>query len=193
MQRLALLTALAPAYSALAWNMQDEKDVSGVSCMDDDVSGLPCSDVATARLPTATGYRAVGAERWRAGTPSRCGNLSSHVVAGTVGLPLTPAAIAAAAARWHAQLDQHLTPRLLHYTWSDCSSVPPRQSAWQKGCARVNPLHQQWLWSDHDNRALVATHYPRFLDLYDSYDEHMKRVDAARLFYLHRVEYLIRR
>eukprot|EP00964_Phaeocystis_antarctica_P152697 scaffold120703_cov75-Phaeocystis_antarctica.AAC.5 len=115
-----------------------------------------------------------------------CGNLSSHFVLSAVRLPLTPAAIAAAAARWHAQLDQHLIPRLLHYTWSDCSSVPPRQSAWQKGCARVNPLHQQWLWSDDDNHALVATHYPQFLDLYDSYDEHMKRVDAARLFYLHR-------
>ena len=112
-----------------------------------------------------------------------CGNLSSHFVLSAVRLPLTPAAIAAAAARWHAQLDQHLIPRLLHYTWSDCSSVPPRQSAWQKGCARVNPLHQQWLWSDDDNHALVATHYPQFLDLYDSYDEHMKRVDAARLFY----------
>ena len=61
-----------------------------------------------------------------------------------------------------------------------------RQRSWRAGCARANPQHASWLWSDADNRALIATHYPEFLDVYDGYDKHMKRVDMSRLFYLFR-------
>ena len=51
---------------------------------------------------------------------------------------------------------------------------------------RLNPDWSFWLWTDEDNRQLIAEHYPAFLRVYDGYDHYMKRVDAARIFYLHR-------
>ena len=115
-----------------------------------------------------------------------CGDRSAVRVAAQ---PL-PADVTAAVRQWRPA--EHPHPLLLHQTWSDCNFSAPghylgaRQRAWRKGCARANPRHEAWLWNDADNRALLATHYPEFLDLYDGYDEQMKRVDMARLFYLFR-------
>ena len=50
----------------------------------------------------------------------------------------------------------------------------------------MNPDWQWWLWSDKDNRQLIAQHYPWFLDVYDGYPEAINRADAVRFFYLHR-------
>ena len=41
------------------------------------------------------------------------------------------------------------------------------------------------IWSDEDNRALIADHYPWFLDIYDAYPKPIMRCDAARYFILH--------
>ena len=51
---------------------------------------------------------------------------------------------------------------------------------------RLNPDWTFWLWTDEDNRELIRQHYPHFLSVYDGYDVKMKRIDAARIFYLHR-------
>ena len=50
----------------------------------------------------------------------------------------------------------------------------------------MNPGWSFWLWTDEDNRRLIAEHYPQFLAMYDGYDLPIKRIDAARIFYLHR-------
>ena len=50
---------------------------------------------------------------------------------------------------------------------------------------RMNPDWQFWLWTDDDNRELIRRHYPFFLGVYDGY-EFFKRVDAVRVFYMHR-------
>ncbi len=46
--------------------------------------------------------------------------------------------------------------------------------------------HDVWLWTDEDNRTLIADHYRWFLDTYDSYTHNIERADAARYFILHR-------
>ena len=51
---------------------------------------------------------------------------------------------------------------------------------------KMNTEWSFWLWTDEDNRRLIAEHYPFFLAQYDAYDVKMKRIDASRLFYLHR-------
>ena len=42
------------------------------------------------------------------------------------------------------------------------------------------------LWSDTDNRQLVAFYYPEYLDWYDGLSLPIQRADAARIFYIHR-------
>ena len=49
----------------------------------------------------------------------------------------------------------------------------------------LNPNWKFLLWTDEDNRELIASHYPDFLGTYDNYTVPMKRVDAIRLFYVH--------
>ena len=43
-----------------------------------------------------------------------------------------------------------------------------------------------WLWTDEDNRELIARDFPSFLPLYDGYDVKIKRIDAVRYFYLYK-------
>lgn len=83
--------------------------------------------------------------------------------------------------------DATRVPRIVHQTWKGCSAdLPPRQAAWRERCMLLNPDWTFWLWTDDDNRELIKQHYPHFLGVYDSYDVKMKRIDAARIFYLHR-------
>ena len=95
-------------------------------------------------------------------------------------------ALIASASGWNRSAVSGI-PKIVHQTWKGCaSSLPSKQARWREGCMRVNPGWSFWLWNDEDNRRLIADHYPSFLKMYDSYDVKMKRVDAARLFYLHR-------
>ena len=78
-------------------------------------------------------------------------------------------------------------PLLLHQTWKGCE-LPQPQAAWHQRCQRILSAagYRIIVWSDKDLRKVVAQHYPSFLGLYDGYDVNIKRVDAARLFLLHR-------
>lgn len=77
-----------------------------------------------------------------------------------------------------------MIPRILHQTgplnwlmnpiWNDC------QPGWQS--------MQGWeyrFWTDADNRELVATLFPQYLDLYDSLLYEINRVDMVRYLYLY--------
>ena len=79
------------------------------------------------------------------------------------------------------------TPRIVHQTWNGCETdLPAKQAEWRARCMRLNPDWTFWIWTDADNRRLMASHYPDFLSTYDGYDANIKRIDAARIFYLHR-------
>ena len=41
------------------------------------------------------------------------------------------------------------------------------------------------LWTDEENRRLVHTHYPWFLDTFDGLATPIQRADASRLLYMH--------
>lgn len=76
--------------------------------------------------------------------------------------------------------------RIVHQSWRSCN-VRADQRLWQQHCARVLPSGWVvWLWTDEDNRRLIATDFPEYLEMYDRYDSHIKRIDAVRYFYLHR-------
>jgi mannosyltransferase OCH1-like enzyme len=78
---------------------------------------------------------------------------------------------------------QHF-PKLVHQTWKR-KELPTKFQQWRQECIRLNPDYQFWLWTDDENRQLVASSYPHLLIMYDKYDAHIKRVDVARYLILH--------
>ena len=76
-------------------------------------------------------------------------------------------------------------PPILHQTWKNCTPSSDHRR-WRERCSHILPAN--WtlrLYTDAANRALIRTHFPSFLSLYDSYDTTIKRVDAARYFMLY--------
>jgi len=87
---------------------------------------------------------------------------------------------------WIRRSHSLIVPPTLHQSWKACGRLLPDHARWRTRCARVLPAN--WtllLWSDDANRRLVQTFFPSFLSTYDGYDSHIKRVDAARYFYLY--------
>mmetsp|Transcript_21480 Transcript_21480/g.49981 ORF Transcript_21480/g.49981 Transcript_21480/m.49981 type:complete len:305 (-) Transcript_21480:186-1100(-) len=76
-------------------------------------------------------------------------------------------------------------PKIVHQTYKS-ATLPPRLLAYRNTWQRYLPDWEHKLWLDDDNRNLVKDHYPWFLATYDGYDKTIKRVDAARLFMMHR-------
>lgn len=78
-------------------------------------------------------------------------------------------------------------PPIIHQTYKN-SSIPERwvdlQQTWLEFSSRNGYNYQ--FWSDKDNRNLIETDFPWFLETYDSYPKPIQRVDAARLFILYK-------
>ena len=74
-------------------------------------------------------------------------------------------------------------PWLMHQTWKTCD-LPVAQTTWRARCAGILPHMRFLLWTDAHIRELVALDFPEHLPLYDSYDQHIKRVDVSRYFIL---------
>ncbi|KAL1527193.1 hypothetical protein AB1Y20_015872 [Prymnesium parvum] len=89
--------------------------------------------------------------------------------------------------RLHAQMGglQRVQARL-HQTWKD--EEPPRRlfaRRWRQALRDANPGWDYRLWTDADNRKLIASRYPWFLRAYDRYATPIQRSDAARYFIAH--------
>ena len=76
-------------------------------------------------------------------------------------------------------------PKVLHQTWKD-SQVPEEFSDYVASWKANHPDWEYRLWTDVDNRRLIAEHYSWFLDTYDAYPKPIQRADAARYFILHK-------
>ncbi len=74
-------------------------------------------------------------------------------------------------------------PRIIHQTWKT-AELPADLAALQATWQALHPHWQYRLWTDSDNRALIAEHEPWFLPIYDGYQQPICRVDAARYFIL---------
>mmetsp|Transcript_157547 Transcript_157547/g.482839 ORF Transcript_157547/g.482839 Transcript_157547/m.482839 type:complete len:369 (-) Transcript_157547:38-1144(-) len=76
-------------------------------------------------------------------------------------------------------------PRILHQTYKS-KVLPDFFAKCHDSWIQETPKWKHRLWLDHENRALIKVHYPWFLETYDSYEHMIQRVDAARIFMLHR-------
>jgi mannosyltransferase OCH1-like enzyme len=76
-------------------------------------------------------------------------------------------------------------PKILHQTWKD-RQVPPVFADYVASWKANHPDWEYRLWTDDDNRRLIAEHYSWFLPTYDSYPKPIQRADAVRYFILHK-------
>jgi mannosyltransferase OCH1-like enzyme len=79
----------------------------------------------------------------------------------------------------------HQIPKIIHQTYKS-NDLPHHFKVWREECIRLNPEWEFKLWTDEDNLQLVEEHYPHMLELYNSYDWYIKRVDMARYLILHK-------
>lgn len=70
-------------------------------------------------------------------------------------------------------------PRIIHQSWKS-QTLPKRFEAWSDSWRVRHPDWQHALWTDADNRQLVAQHYPAYLDVYDSLPREIYRADMVR-------------
>ena len=75
-------------------------------------------------------------------------------------------------------------PRVIHQTWKD-AQVPEAWRPFQASWRRAHPGWQYRLWTDADNRRLIAEHHAWFLPVYDAFARDIQRVDAAKYFILY--------
>lgn len=75
-------------------------------------------------------------------------------------------------------------PTILHQTWKT-SDVPEHWRAFARSWQQMHPEWEYRLWTDEDNRAFVAEHYPSFLSTFDAYTYGIQRADAVRYCLLH--------
>ena len=77
-------------------------------------------------------------------------------------------------------------PQRLHQTWKDAN--PPRvlfSPRWSRSLRAQNTGWEYRLWTDAENRALVASHHPSLLSMYDGYESPIQRADMARYVIAH--------
>jgi hypothetical protein len=71
-------------------------------------------------------------------------------------------------------------PRIIHQTWKTYDAIPETFRPWIESWIHLNPDWEYWFWSDDDIRAFIASAYPDYLDLYESYPGQGYRVDFFR-------------
>ncbi len=76
-----------------------------------------------------------------------------------------------------------MIPRIIHQTWKS-REVPEHLRGFARSWQAHHPGWEHRLWTDADNRAFLARHYPHFLPYYDAYATPICRVDAIRCFLL---------
>ena len=77
-----------------------------------------------------------------------------------------------------------MIPKIMHYTWRN-EQLPEQFRLLMNTWKQHHPDWEHRLWTDTQNRAFIATHFPEFLQAYDAYPEHIQRVDAVRYLILY--------
>ena len=76
-------------------------------------------------------------------------------------------------------------PKIIHQSWKDYN-VPENFQKWSETWKKFNPDYQYKLWSDQDNLQFINDEFTYFLNKYNSYNHHIKKVDAVRYFYMYK-------
>lgn len=74
-------------------------------------------------------------------------------------------------------------PRIVHQTWKT-GQIPDEWQPFADSWRAHHPAWEYRLWTDADNRRLIAERYAWFLATYDAFPRDIQRVDAAKYFIL---------
>lgn len=77
-------------------------------------------------------------------------------------------------------------PQVIHQIWKE-QTLPPRYQVLSQSWRQAHPNWQWRLWTNADNLAFVAQHYPELLNCYHDYPFWIQRVDMIRYLILHRL------
>lgn len=78
-------------------------------------------------------------------------------------------------------------PKIIHQTApSDTKKWHPVWYSCQKSWKKYFPTYQYMMWTDEDLNNLIKTDFPEYLEMFQGYDQNIKRVDIARYFILHK-------
>lgn len=75
-------------------------------------------------------------------------------------------------------------PKIIHLTYKN-HNIP---DVWKNTIQVWKEKHPEWevrFWTDDDNRKLIKTKYPDFLQIYDSYEYGIQRADVIRYYILY--------
>ncbi|KAL3867272.1 hypothetical protein ACJMK2_044486 [Sinanodonta woodiana] len=75
-------------------------------------------------------------------------------------------------------------PPILHQTWKD-TQIPRKLMSWVKSWVTINPNWEYYLWTDQTARDLINERHPKFLPVFDSYSENIRRADSLRYVVLY--------
>jgi Glycosyltransferase sugar-binding region containing DXD motif len=77
--------------------------------------------------------------------------------------------------------------KVVHQQWKTSEIPKGKYTEWRQAWLDLYPApeYQHILWTDESMRQLIATQYPRFLNIYDAYPYNIQRADVARYFILH--------
>lgn len=78
-----------------------------------------------------------------------------------------------------------MIPKIIHQTWKS-AEIPPHLRGFQDSWRHHHPGWEYRFWDDAANEALLAEHYPQFLDYFRTATPNILRIDLVRLAYLHR-------
>ena len=79
-------------------------------------------------------------------------------------------------------------PKFIHQTWKD-ENVPAEYTEYIRSWLKIHPDWTYFLWTDRDNLALLESHYPAYVPVYNGYRNWARRVQKAdfiRYFILHK-------
>lgn len=78
-------------------------------------------------------------------------------------------------------------PKVIHRTWKT-RDIPYDifKKEWVDSWEKYNPSWEFRFYTDEDIDRFMEENYPEHLELLNSYDQHIKKVDAFRYFLLHR-------
>ncbi len=78
-------------------------------------------------------------------------------------------------------------PKVIHRTWKD-QDIPYDifKKEWVESWEKYNPSWEFRFYTDDDIDRFMEENYPEHLEMLNSYDQHIKKVDAFRYFLLYR-------
>jgi mannosyltransferase OCH1-like enzyme len=83
-----------------------------------------------------------------------------------------------------ASKESTTVPKIMHQSWRT-KELPLKFRKWSDTCKLMHPEWTHILWTDEDNRQMVADFFPYFLPIYDNFPAGIFRADVVRYMYMY--------